>query len=375
MEIKLNEDQQEMLRQARKFCENEVPMKYVREIMESDQEYTEDVWKKVVEMGWTALLLPEEYGGLGMDMLDLALVLQELGRAVAPVPLWTTVLLGAVPIMQAGSNAQKKKYLAGVAEGKLRGTLALNEPDSGADPSYITLEAKSSGSDYVLNGVKIGVPDARSANFLVAAARAEAGITLFIIDLPADAIIITPLPTMDGTRKLSVVEFKNVRVAAENVLGGPGHGWAVLEQALQKAAVGLCAECVGGMEKAMEIAAEYAKVRIQFDQPIGSFQAIKHRCSNMYVDTESSRSIMYWAAWAQDQKDEQQAALAASAAKVHCAEAYKNTAASAVQVLGGTGFCWEHDIHLYLKRAKGNELSLGDAIYHRDKVVSLFAGA
>lgn len=373
MEIKLSDDQQEMIRQARRFCENETPLTYVREVFESEHEYTEGVWNKVVEMGWTALLIPEEYGGLGMGMLDLALVLQELGRAVAPVPLFTTVLLGAGAVLQAGNDDQKKKYLTGVAEGRLRGTLALSEPDGGADPSYITVEAKRSGDGYVLNGVKIGVPDAASAHFLVVAARTEAGITLFVLDLPREGVAITPLPTMDGTRKLSAVAFTDVRVGPENLLGGFGKGWEFLERTLRKAVVGLCAECVGGAERAMEIAAEYAKVRIQFDQPIGSFQAVKHRCAQMYVDTESSRSIMYFAAWAQDQKDDTLAALAASVAKVHCAEAYKSTAASAVQVLGGTGFSWEHDIHFYLKRAKGNELSLGDAIYHRDRIVGLSA--
>jgi alkylation response protein AidB-like acyl-CoA dehydrogenase len=374
MEIKLNDDQQEMLRQARRFCENELPMKHVREMFEGAHECTGELWGKVVGMGWTALFVPEQYGGLGMGMLDLALVLQELGRAVAPVPLFATVLLGAGAVMEAGSDAQKRRYLAGVADGSLRGTLALSEPDSGADPAYIALAARRDGNGYVLNGVKIGVPDAGTAHFLVVAARAPEGITLFVVDLPAPGVSITPLPTMDGTRKLSAVEFRDARLGPESVLGEPGQGWEPLARTLGKAAVGLAAECVGGGERAMEIAAEYARVRVQFDQPIGSFQAVKHRCAQMYVDTESSRSIMYWAAWAQDQPDEAQAALAASAAKVHCAEAYKTTAASAVQVLGGTGFSWEHDIHFYLKRAKGNEAALGDGVYHRNRVVTLTAG-
>lgn len=374
MEVKLSEDHMEMIRQARRFCDNEMPMTYVREMFEGERGFTDGVWNKMVEMGWTALFIPEQYGGLGMGMLDLALVLQEMGRSVAPGPLFSTVLLGAGAVAAAGTEAQKQKYLAGVAEGRLRGTLALSEPDSGADPSCIALEAKKAGDAYVLNGTKIGVPDAHVADFLVVAALVEGGITLFIVDLPAAGVTVTALPTMDATRKLCVVEFKNVRLAAENVLGEPGKGWVPLQRTLQKAAVGLCAECVGGAERAMEIAAEYAKVRIQFDQPIGSFQAVKHRCAQMYVDTESARSIMYWAAWAQDQDDEKDAAIAASAAKVYCTEAYRNVTASAVQVLGGTGFSWEHDIHFYLKRAKANELSLGDTIYHRDQVVSLATG-
>jgi alkylation response protein AidB-like acyl-CoA dehydrogenase len=373
MDVKLSEDHMEMIRQARRFCDNEMPMTYVREMFEGERGFTDAVWNKMVEMGWTALFVPEQYGGLGMGMLDLALVLQEMGRSVSPGPLFSTVLLGAGTVAAAGNDAQKQKYLPGVAEGRLRGSLALDEPDSGADPSCIAMEAKRAGDAYVLNGTKIGVPDAHAADFLVVAAQLDGGITLFVVDLPAAGVSVTPLPTMDATRKFCAVTFQDVRLAVENVLGEPGKGWAPLQRALDKAAVGLCAECVGGAERAMEIAAEYAKVRIQFDQPIGSFQAVKHRCAQMYVETESARSIMYWAAWAQDQDDPKEAALAASAAKVYCTDAYRNVAASAVQVLGGTGFSWEHDIHFYLKRAKANELSLGDTIYHRDRVVSLTA--
>ncbi|TFG90580.1 MAG: acyl-CoA dehydrogenase, partial [Syntrophobacterales bacterium] len=167
--------------------------------------------------------------------------------------------------------------------------------------------------------------------------------------------------------------FKNVSVGKEAMLGEMNRGWGPLRKVLQKAQVGLCAECVGGAEKAMEIATEYAKVRVQFDQPIGSFQAIKHRCAQMYVEVESARSLLYFAAWAQDHGDANEAAIAASAAKVYCTEAYRNVSASAIQVLGGTGFSWEHDIHFYLKRAKANEVALGDLAYHREQVIGLAA--
>jgi alkylation response protein AidB-like acyl-CoA dehydrogenase len=219
--------------------------------------------------------------------------------------------------------------------------------------------------------------DAHVADFLICTARTEAGddpekgVTLFLVDTGADGVSASLLPTMDGTRKLCAVNFREVRVSRDGVLGTPNKGWDALRQALQRAQVGLCAECVGGAQQAMEIAAEYAKVRIQFDQPIGAFQAIKHRCAQMYIESESSRSVLYWAAWAQDHGDPKEATIAASVAKAYCSEVYRNTSTSALQVLGGTGFSWEHDIHLYIKRAKANEVALGDPVYHREHVVQL----
>jgi len=182
------------------------------------------------------------------------------------------------------------------------------------------------------------------------------------------------LPSMDGTRKLCAVEFKEVRIGAEEILGEAGKGWEPLCRVLQRGQVGLCAECLGGAQRAMEIATEYAKVRVQFDQPIGAFQAVKHRCAQMYVEVESARSILYWAAWAQDHGNPEEAVLAASVAKAYCSTVYRNATTSAIQVLGGTGFSWEHDIHLYLKRAKANEVALGDPVYHREQVAQFIVG-
>jgi alkylation response protein AidB-like acyl-CoA dehydrogenase len=379
MNIKLSEDQVEILRQARRFCENEMPMTYVRAMFEDERGFTDEVWGKMVEIGWTAMLLPEAYGGLGMELLDMSIVLEELGRAVSPGPLFSTVLLGASAIAEAGSDAQKQRYLPAVAEGTMRGTLALHEPGSGADPGYIMMEAMRDGAGFIVSGTKLFVPDAHVSDFIVCAVRTEKGgdpskgITLLLIDAKTPGLMISLLPTMDGTRKLCAVEFKNVSVGKDALLGEMNRGWGPLRKVMQKAQVGLCAECVGGAEKAMELATEYAKVRVQFDQPIGSFQAIKHRCAQMYVDVESARSLLYWASWAQDRGDAKEAAMAASAAKVYCTEAYRNVSASAIQVLGGTGFSWEHDIHFYLKRAKANEVALGDLAYHREQVIGLAA--
>lgn len=380
MDISLSKVQIDIAKEARRFLEKECSMDYVREMLEDERGFTDDIWARMAEMDWMGVCIPESYGGMGMNQIDLTVVLEEMGRVVLPGPFFSTVLLAAEAIMDAGSDSQKERYLTRIAAGEIRGTLALHEPDGGADLSYIQMEARADGDGFVLDGTKLSVPDAHVADILVCAARTEAGddpgrgITLFLVDLNEDGVSVSLLPTMDGTRKLCAVDFKNVGVNADGILGGPSSGWEPLCRVLQRAQVGLCAECIGGAERAMEIATKYAKLRVQFDQPIGAFQAVKHRCAQMYVEVESARSILYWAAWAQDHGDPEEAALAASVAKAYCSEVYRNATASAIQVLGGTGFSWEHDIHFYLKRAKANEVALGDPIYHREQVAQFLMG-
>lgn len=380
MEIKLNEDQMEMRRQARRFFEKECPMSYVRAMFEDQRGFTDDIWNKIVEMGWTAMLLPEAYGGLELDVMDLCVVFEEMGRAVIPGPLFSTVLLAGETIKEAGNDAQKQKYLSGIATGELRGTLALSEPDSGADPDYVQMAANSTENGFVLNGIKIFVIDAQTADFLVVAARTSRGVdpstglSLFLIDPKTAGIAITPLITMDSTRKQGMVEFKDVRVPPERLLGVRDKGWSYLSKVLNRARVMLAAENVGGSEKCMEMATQYAKERVQFDQPIGTFQAVKHPCAQMFVGVESSRSILYWAAWNQDYGNANDASLSALAAKVYCSKNYKNVACATLQILGGIGFTWEHDLHFYLKRAKANEVALGDPLYSREEIIRTIEG-
>jgi alkylation response protein AidB-like acyl-CoA dehydrogenase len=377
MDIKLNEDQIEIARQARRFCENESSMDYVRAMFADDRGFTDQFWAKQAEMGWLAMGVPEAYGGLDMPLMDLAVVLEEMGRALVPGPFFSTALLAAKAVSAAGNDSQKQTYLSAMAAGEMKSTLALHEPDGGADPAYIQMFARPDGDGYVLEGTKIPVPDAHVADVILCAARTtagsapEKGVTLFLVDPRTEGLSISRLPTMDGTRKLCAVTFKAVRVNVGSVLGEVNGGWAPLERVVRCAQVGLCADSVGGANKAMEIATEYAKERVQFDQPIGAFQAIKHRCAQMYVEVESARSLLYWAAWAQDNEAPEAALLAASVAKAYCSEVYRNVTTGAIQVLGGTGFSWEHDIHLYLKRAKANEAMLGDPVYHREQVARL----
>ena len=359
MDVRLNDDQMEITRQARRFCENEAPTDFIRAMYEDERGYTDELWQKMVEMGWTAMCLPEAYDGLDLELIDLALILEEMGRAVLPGPFFATGVLAAELIKTAGNDEQKKERLAGLASGELKGTLALEEPDGGGDPEYVRLTAASEGETYVLHGTKVFVPDAHGADFLVCAARTaegdgpEHGLTLFVIDLPAAGVAMEAIPAMDGARKLSAVVFDNARVGAEAVLGEVDQGWGPLLKVLQRAWVCLSAECVGAAQKAMETAVDYAKERVQFDQPIGSFQAVKHMCAEMFMEVESARSLMYWAAWAQDHGTEDEAAFAASAVKAHCTEMADKVTGLAIQVLGGTGFTWEHDAHLYLKAGQG----------------------
>lgn len=379
MDITLSKAQQDIAKEARRFLKNECPKEFIEEMYENPNGFTDALWSKITELDWLAMCIPEKYEGMGMDLLDLVMVLEETGRALLPGPYFSTVLYAAETINAAGSESQKEAYLPKIANGKLKGTVAIYEPDGGSDLEYIQMQAKSDGGGYVLNGAKVLVSDAHVSDFIICAARttpgenAENGVTLFIIDPKADGVAVSLLPTMDGVRKYGAVEFKDVKVGADAVLGDVDKGWAPLFKAVSRANVGIAAESIGGAQWAMEAATDYAKTRIQFDQPIGAFQAIKHRCAQMYADVESSRSLMYYAAWSQDNEDAATAAIAASAAKAFCTEAYKNVVCGTIQVMGGSGFIWENEVHYYLKRAKANEMIMGDPDYHREKILRLMS--
>ena len=377
MDITLSKAQQDMAKEARRFLKNECPIDFIEEMFTDDKGYTDKLWSKLIELDWPAMCIPEKYDGMGMDLVDLVMVLEETGRALMPGPFFSTVLYAAETILAAGTDTQKKAYLPKIVNGKVKGTIAVFEPDSGADPSYIQMKANADGGGYVLNGTKILVSDAHVSDFIIVAARTKTGadpangITLFMVDPKAAGVTVSLLPTMDSTRKYCAVELKNVKVGADAVLGEADKGWAPLNRAMDRALIGVCAESLGGAQFAMEKATDYAKMRIQFGQPIGAYQAIKHRCSQMFVDVESGRSLLYYAAWAQDNEDPATAAIAASAAKAYIAPIFDDVACGTVQVLGGTGFVWENEIHYYLKRAKANEIVLGDQEYHHERILKL----
>jgi len=375
MDFGFSEEQEMLRKSARDFLAKESPMTYVRQMMEDDRGFRDEQWRKMAELGWMGLTLPEEHGGAGLDFVDMIVVLEEMGRVVLPGPFFSTVILGGVAINEGGSAAQKKDLLPKLAAGDLRVTLAQLEPNARWDADGIQLEAKKAGSGYSLTGTKLFVPDAHTADLLIVAGRAPGskgaeGVSLFLVDAKASGVTSTLLKTMDQTRKLCEVVLKDVSVAADRVLGSPGAGWKLLDRVVDRGKVGLCAEMCGGAERVLEMSVEYAKVREQFGRPIGSFQAIQHKCANMLVEVESSKSATYYAAWAVA-NDVAEAPLAAAMAKAYCSDAYRHTAGEGIQIHGGIGFTWEHDMHIYFKRAKSSEVTFGDATWNREIVAQL----
>jgi alkylation response protein AidB-like acyl-CoA dehydrogenase len=369
-------EEQEMLRSsARDFLTKEAPMTYVRRMMEDDRGFADGQWKQMAELGWLGLILPEAYGGSGLTFVDMVVVLEEMGRAVLPGPFFSTVILGGVGLTEAGSDAQKQEFLPRLVAGDLRVTLAQLEPVARWDADGVTLEARPGGGGYRLSGTKLFVPDAHIADLLIVAGRAPGskgadGVSLFLVDARAAGVTTTLLKTMDQTRKLCEVVLKDVSVPAERVLGAPGAGWAALDRLVDRGKVGLCAEMCGGAQRVLEMSVEYAKVREQFGRPIGSFQAIQHKCANMLVEVESSKSATYYAAWAVA-NDVPEGPLAAAMAKAYCSDAYRHTAGEGIQIHGGIGFTWEHDMHIFFKRAKSSEVTFGDATWNRELVAQL----
>jgi alkylation response protein AidB-like acyl-CoA dehydrogenase len=369
-------DEQELLRStARKFFENECGSDTVRRLMETPEGISPDLWTKIAEQGWLGLVFPEAYDGMGLGLVDLVVLMEEMGRAVVPGPYFSTVLLGGLAVLEAGSEAQKKEWLPKIAAGDKRVALAWMEPSAQLGPAGVTLTATEKGGRYTLSGTKLFVHDAHTADALVVAARTRPGagaegVSLFLLPRETSGLRVTLLPTMDQTRKLCEVTCADVTVGADALLGAAGAGWAPLGRVLDRATVALCAEMCGGAQKVLDMTVEYAKIRQAFGRPIGSYQGVKHRAADMLVDVENGKSITYYAAWALDE-GAAEAPLAVSMAKAYVSDAFRRVAAAGIQLHGGIGFTWEHDLHLYFKRAKGSEFTFGDATHHRERVAQL----
>ncbi len=370
MDFAFSEEQEMLRRSAREFLTKECPPKLVRRLMEGGDAYDPDLWKKIAALGWTALGIPEEYGGVG-SFLDLVVVLEEAGRALLPGPFFATMGLAVPAILEAGSEDHKKAALAAIAHGSARGTLALTEPSGRWDATGVTLTAQPVAGGWRLDGVKLFVPDAEAADYIVVAARTRAegedGISLFLIEGRPKGMTVTQLQTLDMTRRWSEVRFDAVELGADTLMGPPHKAWPGLKRALEWSTAALCAEMVGGVQKVLEASTDYAKSRHQFGKPIGIYQAVSHKLADMLVLSESGRSATYYAAWAVD-ADAPDRSLASSMAKAYVSDAYRKVAGDGIQVHGGIGFTWEHDMHLYFKRAKASEVTLGDATYHRELV-------
>ncbi len=368
MNFAFSEEQEELRQTIRRFLEDKSPSTEVRRLMDTVDGSDDAVWKQMgQELGLQSLHIPEEYGGQGFTFVELGIVLEEMGRVLLCAPYFSTVVLSADAILNAGTDEQKQALLPGIASGETRAALAFTEPNGRWDASGITLEAAADGDGYVLNGTKSFVIDGHTADLIVVVARTagtsgEDGIGFFTVAGDAAGLTRTPLATMDQTRKQAKLEFAGVKAAA---LGDVGSGWSALSKTLDQAAVGLANEMVGGAQKVLEMSVQYAKDRVQFGRPIGSFQAIKHKCADMLLEVESAKSAAYYAAWSAAE-DNDELPVVASLAKAYCSDAYFHAAAENIQIHGGIGFTWEHDAHLYFKRAKSSEILLGDATYHRE---------
>jgi alkylation response protein AidB-like acyl-CoA dehydrogenase len=370
MDFAFSEEQEMLRRSARDFLAKECDSKVVRRLMDAADAYDPALWKKVAGLGWTALGIPEQYGGVG-TFLDLIVVLEEAGRTLLPGPFFATMGLAVPALIEAGTEAQKKEVLGAIAEGSARATLAFTEPSGRWDAGSVTLSAKPVGGGWQLDGVKQFVPDAEAADFIVVAARTrgegEDGISMFLVKGRPKGLTVNPLKTLDMTRRWNEVRFDGVKLEADALMGPRDKAWPQLKRALDWATAALCAEMVGGAQKVLETSTEYAKTRQQFGKPIGIYQAVSHKLADMLVLSESSRSATYYAAWAVD-ADAPDRSLASSMAKAYVSDAYRKIAGDGIQVHGGIGFTWEHDTQLYFKRAKASEVTLGDATYHRELV-------
>ena len=368
MDLGLDEAQQMLKNSARAFLEAECPDTYVREMEEDERGYTPELWQKMAEQGWLGLILPEQYGGVGLTFLDLSILLEEMGRAMLPGPFFSTVVMAGMTILDAGSESQKQELLPRIAEGQLILTLALTEPSARWDAVGVQTVAEARGDSYVISGTKLFVPNARVSDYIIVAARTGQGdedVSLFLVPRDTDGISQTMLKTIASDRQ-SEVMLDKVTVPSSALLGELNKGWETIRKVLQWGAVGKCAEMVGGSQQVLDMTVEYAQQRVQFGRPIGSFQAIQHHCANMATDVEGTRYITYQAAWRLSEGLPAEKDVAMTKAWV--SEAYRRVCALGHQCHGAIGFTKEHNMQLYSRRAKAAELAFGDADFHLETV-------
>jgi alkylation response protein AidB-like acyl-CoA dehydrogenase len=361
-------DEQKMLKQgARDFFEKECPKSLVRQMAADEKGNPPELWKKMAQLGWLGLIYPEQYGG-GGNMIDLVALEEEMGRACLPGAFFSTVLLGGLFILNAGNEEQKKELLPKIGKGELILTLALTEVSGSYEASAVETSAVSEKEDYVISGTKLYVPDAHIADYIICLARTkkgarpEEGITAFLVDRKSTGITCTLLKTIAGD-KLCEVIFNKVKVSRKNIVGQLDQAWGLLEQTLRQVTVARCAEMVGGAQKVLEMSADHTKQRIVFDRPLGSFPVIQHYIANMIMDIDGSKFLTYEAAWRLSEG--MSCAKEVAMAKAWTSEAYRRVTANGHEIYGGIGFTVESDMHLYFRRAKAAEVTLGDANYQR----------
>lgn len=355
MDFGLNESQEILKRSARSFFNGECPMSEVRRLMATDSAYDTSLWRKLKDQGYTGIIFPEEYGGVGLGKVELILLMEEAGRALLPGPFYSTVVLGGSVIDAVATPEQKKNYLASICRGEARSTVAILE----AAASWELEDIQMGAVNGRLSGEKLFVPDAAVADWILVLARNG----VFLVDRKSPGVTISPMFSMDLTRKLYAVQFNNASAEKLGDLAGS-------KTAMDIATTALVAEMVGGMQRTLDMTVEYSKTRKQFGQTIGSFQAVQHQCADMYLETESSRSAAYYAAWTLEQ-NAPDAPAAVSIAKIYASDASRTVGNRGIQIHGGMGFTWENDLHLYYRRAKASETTFGDATFHRERLARL----
>jgi alkylation response protein AidB-like acyl-CoA dehydrogenase len=354
MQFGLSESQEFLKDSARQFFAGECPSAEMRRLMETDTAYDAALWSKLTDQGYTGIIFPEAYGGVGLGKVELMLLMEEAGRALLPGPFFSTVVLAGSVLDAVASRARKEKYLAPICHGAARATVAILESSASWNPRDVQLAA----SNGKLTGEKYFVSDAAVADFIIVVASNG----VFAVNAKAPGLKISPMIAMDLTRKLYVVAFNNT--PAEEISATTD-----LARAFDVATAALCAELVGGMQRTLDITVEYAKTRKQFGKPIGTFQAVQHQCADMYLETESSRSAVYYAGWALEENSPD-ASTAVSIAKMYASDAARTVGNRGIQIHGGMGFTWENDVHLYYRRAKGSETAFGDSTFHRERIAS-----
>jgi len=367
MEFDLTETQKLFKSSAREFFAQECPPQLVREMIEKNEPYSERLWEKLVEQGWTGLIFSEDDGGLGLGMVEMAVAFEEMGRALVPGAFLSTTALAGSLVQAAAASEQRQRLLQSISEGSAKATVALLEQTARWDLDAVSMRAAETADGFKLNGKKLFVSDGEVADFILVAARIGSELAVVVVDKNSHGLSVKAMPAIDVTRRLCEVSFNDTQ--AHLLVRGDAARQA-LEHAIDVATLALAAEMVGGMHLVLDASVEYAKTRKQFGKPIGQFQAVQHHCANMLLMTESARSAVYYAAWVMGNVPEQ-APLAVSMAKAYASDAYREVGNLGIQVHGGIGFTWDENIHFYYKRAKASELMFGDASYHRERIARL----
>ena len=365
MDFALDEDQVALQSVLREFLSDRSPEAAVRAQLEDASGYDRDLWDLMAgQLGVCGMAIPEEYGGAGFSFLELGLVLEELGRSLTVSPLFASCVVAAQLLLAIDDESARKDYLPGIAAGSLIASVALAEDSGSWRPQDVTTRAEERDGAWRLTGHKSYVLDGAAAGLLLVIARTDGGAAVFAVDATAEGLAREPLPTMDQTRKQARVTFDDTPA---RLLGTVAGAEAAIATMLDRSVIALAADALGGTGKVLEMSVEYAKIREQFGRPIGSFQAIKHKCASMLVDLESSRSAVYYALWAVSAGEPDERTVA-PLVKAYCVDTYLHAAGENIQIHGGIGFTWEHPAHLYLKRAKSSQVLLGDSDFHRQQL-------